>query len=563
VVRKFAIIATACVVITSFIFGSSEGGNARGFNGGGFGGGHFGGGGFGGGHFGGFGGGGNFAAPRLGNPHFGGFGGRQFPSTAPHYGRLNTGRFAGTRGAVSGFRGFSSRSPSAGPGNFRGLRTREGTHAPRFARQQRGMGNRFASQRASRASAGNERRELHGRFAEMNRGPGRIGNIPRNTFAQFHEMRRAHLGNLLSQRGSATQAFARELQPSQAIAARGPLNSAAFRRGNGFETQIFGGRHWRGREGRFRHFWAGGVFWPYLFGDYVSYAFWPEAYSEPFWAYGPSAILWGSLWPDGGYGKEGYAGEGGAHQGGNQPVPNVGDQANRPGGSEQGAAVCSGFAPGVVDLPVARLEEIIQPTPGQREALDELKAAFAKAARVLQASCSEQTLLTPVARLDAMEQRLGAMQQAITIIRGPLERLYSLLSVEQITRLENAAAKPGNEQGFPPINLTELCSGESGLTDVPADEIARLIRMSDEQRFALDRLKEASAKAANELRASCPKEVPPAIEARLQDAHRRIASLIQAIETIRPAMGSFYASLSDQQKAALNEEGRASRSARR
>ena len=372
----------------------------------------------------------------------------------------------------------------------------------------------------------------------------------------------AHLGTQLSQRGSQVQAFAHRLPPSQALAARGPLNSAAFRRGNGFETQIFGGRHWRGREGRFRHFWAGGVFWPYLFGDYVSYAFWPEAYSEPFWAYGPNSILWGALWPDGGYGEEGYAGEGAADQGGKQTVPSAGSQFAGQG-TEQDAAVCSGFAPGVVNLPVARLEKIIQPTSGQREALGELKTAFAKAAGVLQASCSEQTLLTPVARLDAMEQRLEAMQQAITIIRGPLERLYSLLSEEQITRLENAAAKPENEQGSPPINLTELCSGESGLTNVPADEIARLIRLSDEQRIDLDKLKEASAKAAEELRASCPKEVPPTIEARLQDARRRIASLIQAVETIRPAMGSFYASLSDQQKAALNEEGRASRSARR
>jgi len=340
------------------------------------------------------------------------------------------------------------------------------------------------------------------------------------------------------------------------------LNSAAFRRGNGFETQTFGGRHWRGREGRFRHFWAGGVFWPYLFGDYISYAFWPGAYSEPFWAYGPSSILWGALWPDGGYGEEGYAGEGGANPGENQPVPSAGGRFAGQG-KEPVAALCSGFAPGVVDLPVARLEEIIQPTPSQREALAELKTAFAKAARVLQASCSDQTLLTPVARLDAMEQRLEAMQQAITIIRGPLERVYSLLSEEQITRLENAAAKPENVQSSPPINLTELCSGESGLTNVPADEIARVIRLNDEQRLDFDKLKEASARAANELRASCPKEVPPAIEARLQDAHRRIASLIQAIETIRPAMGAFYASLSDQQKAALNEEGRVSRSARR
>ena len=182
---------------------------------------------------------------------------------------------------------------------------------------------------------------------------------------------------------------------------------------------------------------------------------------------------------------------------------------------------------------MARLEEIIQPTPGERETLAELKTAFAKAARVLQASCSEQTPLTPVPRLDAMEQRLEAMQQAITIIRGPLERLYSLLSEEQIT----AAAKPENEQGSPPINLTELCSDESGLTNVPADEIARVIRLNDQQRFDFDKLKEASARAANELRASCPKEASPTIEARLLDAHRRIASLIQAIETIRPAMG--------------------------
>ena len=90
-----------------------------------------------------------------------------------------------------------------------------------------------------------------------------------------------------------------------------------------------------------------------------------------------------------------------------------------------------------------------------------------------------------------------------------------------------------------------------------------MIRLNDEQRLGFDKLKEASSRAANELRASCPKEDPTAIEARLQDARRRIASLIQAIETIRPAMGAFDASLSDQQKAALNEEGRASRSARR
>jgi hypothetical protein len=402
-----------------------------------------------------------------------------------------------------------------------------------------------------------EHRGFQGRFAETNRGIGPHG-INRNTFAQFHEMRRAQLGNQLLQHGQ-PQAFARNFQPSQQIATRGPLNNAAFRRGNGFERPIFGGRHWRGREGRFRYFWAGGVFWPYLFGDYVSYAFWPDEYAEPFWSYGPEAILWGALWPYGGYGEEAYAGEGEA-----EAAPGIGGrQFATPGGPEQTAAICSGFAPGVTDLPVARLEEIIKPTPEQRKALRELKAAVARASGVLRASCPEESPNTPVARLDAMEQRLEAMQQAVTIIREPLERLYSLLSDDQIARMENAAAKTEKTAGSLAINLTELCSGESGLTNVPADDIARAITLTDEQRFDLDKLKQASAKAADELRASCPTEAPSTIGARLQDAHRRIASLIEAIEIIRPAMASFYASLSDQQRTALNSQHPAGQTARR
>jgi hypothetical protein len=366
----------------------------------------------------------------------------------------------------------------------------------------------------------------------------------------------AHLGHP-AQQGLAGQAFARGLQPFDAKAARGPLNTAAFRRGNGFESQSFGGRLWRGREGRFRHFWAGGIFWPFLFGDYLSYAFWPGEYGESFWGYGPSSILWGALWPYGGYGEETYAGEGGA-----QPVPGAAGQFAAPG-SEQRAALCSGFAPGVTDLPVTQLEEIIKPTPEQREALNELKGAVTRAAEVLRGSCSERAPVTPVARLDAMEQRLEAMQQAITIIRGPLERLYNLLSGEQVARLENAAAKTEKAERSLAVNLTELCSAESGLTNVPADEITRAITLNDEQQFDFDKLKQDAAKATDELRASCPSEVPPTIEARLHDSYRRIAALIQAIETIRPAMASFYASLSDQQKAALNEHGLASLSARR
>ena len=378
-------------------------------------------------------------------PNFKDFGGNHFrPSMQAHRFGGPTGRFVGPRGVEPGFRSFSGKSPSAGLSNNRGL---HGANGRRGLPASRGL------------AVQNARRESFGRVAGERRGPGRASNVARNELSQFRRFENVRR----AQQGLPRQAFAREHLPSQALPAHGPLSSAGFRRGNGFESQTFGGRHWRGREGRFRHFWAGGVFWPYLFGDYVSYAFWPETYSEPFWAYGPSSILWGALWPNGSYGEEVSAEEGGAYQGGNQSIPSIGSQPTGPGGSEQVAAICSGFAPGIVDFPVAQLEEIIQPAPGQREALDELKAAFAKAARVLQAACPKQTPLTPVARLDAMEQRLEAMQQALTVIRGPLERLYSLLSEAQIQRLEHAAAKPDKKESSPSMNLTELCSGESGL----------------------------------------------------------------------------------------------------
>ena len=470
--RKFAAIAAGCVAIGSLMFGGGES-NARGFNSGGFGGGHFGGG-FGGGHFGVFGGpgggtpafrgfgGGQFAAPRLGGP-MGGFGGRQFrmPSTAPRPEGLNARGFPGREGAAPGFRNLSGKNAGSG---YRGLHTRGG-NAPRFAREQRPRAEDRIRQRA--LTLHNERRERGGRVAEANRGPVGARIIHRNTFTQFRDARRAHLGNPIPQRGATTQAFARDLQPFQANTGRGPLNTEAFGHGNGFERETFGGRRWRGREGRFRHFWAGGVFWPYLFGDSISYAFWPDVYAEPFWAYGPGDILSGSLWPYGGEGEAG-TGEGGEQRGEayqapeNGPVPSSGGGFAAPAGSNQMAAVCSGFAPGVVDLPVAQLEQIIQPTSEQRTALDELKAAFAKAAQVLQTACPPRTPLTPVARLDAMEQRLAAMQQALTIIRGPLESLYGTLSEAQAQRLEYAVAQPDQKERAPSLNLTELCAGEFG-----------------------------------------------------------------------------------------------------
>lgn len=138
--------------------------------------------------------------------------------------------------------------------------------------------------------------------------------------------------------------------------------------------------------------------------------------------------------------------------------------------------------------------------------MDELKAAFAKAARILQTSANSGR----AARCDGAD-----------------------------------------------------CPRTVGAFVQPFEEIARAITLTEQRQSGLDKLEQASAKAAEELQTSFPKEVTRTIEGRLHHAHRRIASLIQAIEIISPAMGPFYASLSDQQKAALSAQARANRSARR
>ena len=75
-------------------------------------------------------------------------------------------------------------------------------------------------------------------------------------------------------------------------------------------------------------------------------------------------------------------------------------------GSSEGNAPVSGTDPqklcgdknGATDVPVQRIEQVVQPNAQQQEAFDALKAAAAKAADQLQASCPTATPLTPVAR---------------------------------------------------------------------------------------------------------------------------------------------------------------------
>jgi hypothetical protein len=83
---------------------------------------------------------------------------------------------------------------------------------------------------------------------------------------------------------------------------------------------------------------------------------------------------------------------------------------------------------------IDRIAQAVQPTDAQRGALDELKAASAKAADLVHADCPTYQALTPTGRVEAMEKRLTTVLQGVRIVRPALENFWNALSDEQKAR---------------------------------------------------------------------------------------------------------------------------------
>jgi hypothetical protein len=110
-------------------------------------------------------------------------------------------------------------------------------------------------------------------------------------------------------------------------------------------------------------------------------------------------------------------------------------------------ADCGGAKSGLSSLAIDRIEERVQPTEAQISALDRLSEAVNKAVDTLQAACPTTIPLTPVGRLEAMQQRLEAMIAAANAVRPALEDFYASLSNEQkakFNRLGRQTAQSNN-----------------------------------------------------------------------------------------------------------------------
>ena len=297
--------------------------------------------------------------------------------------------------------------------------------------------------------------------------------------------------------------------------------------------------------------WFGPVFWPTAYDDVFDYVFWPAEYdSYGFWAFAYDDVLDNAFFaPDTGDISvgDGYVVRGGRGRGARRHTR----EASR-GGS---AGDLCRVDPGLTQWPVEEIAQMVEPTPDQQHLLADLKAASGRAAQVLQAACPVRPPSTPLGRLDAMSKRLDAMLQALDVVRPALARFYDSLSDEQKARFnEMGRQQAANESDANGKNEARVCGGQGPgvLSDQAIERIAGEVRPNERQKADLDALRDASAKASDALRNACPTQTPITPVARLEAMAKRIQAMLDAINTVRPALAKFYDSLSDEQKTHFN-----------
>ncbi|MHB8885099.1 MAG: Spy/CpxP family protein refolding chaperone [Methylovirgula sp.] len=319
-------------------------------------------------------------------------------------------------------------------------------------------------------------------------------------------------------------------------------------------------------------YWTGSVFSPFLYGDALSFALWPDALYDSFFAYGPDYLFASIFSPGPLYGAVdeasyplfdvyGYPPDARKYYGYYRRQHHR-RRAAAATDSASPAADCSGLAPGIASLPIDRIKRAIRATTQQTEILTQLETASTRAETILQGSCPSTPPLTPVGRLDAVATRLHAMIQAIGILRTPLTTLDESLDDKQRERLASLGGRSKYRHAgvamsqAPARDLAALCKKQSaGFTLLPVQRIEDIVKPTPPQKAAFEALKSASTTAAANLDASCPGDVPETLAGRLDAVVNRLNALAEAVSIVKPPLTKFYATLSDEQKARFNVIG--------
>ena len=205
--------------------------------------------------------------------------------------------------------------------------------------------------------------------------------------------------------------------------------------------------------------------------------------------------------------------------------------------------------------PTARVQQIVQVSDAQNEALDKVQAAVAQSLNSIQADCPINAV-TPPDRLRALVQTLWTVRDAAISTRGPVKNFYESLTSTQkgsFTSLQQPMNPPPSSPKAAGDGLNkqyQACAGQNAeRAERLIKEIEMRIRPTRDQAVSLENLYKVSADMAKLMIASCAQPIPADPMARLDAASDQLTALNYAATTVQIAFDDFYSRLNNDQKA--------------
>jgi hypothetical protein len=288
------------------------------------------------------------------------------------------------------------------------------------------------------------------------------------------------------------------------------------------------------------------VFWPDAAADLVEYVFFPKG-SNRFWAHGYDTVV-----------DAAFAASDAADQRvpRSRPAANqVSDAASPAKAPLSSADLCSGTSAAAdANALIERIEQAIAPSASQRNVLEQLRDALAQAIERVEATCPTALPTTLTERLNAIQDRIWAMHDALLTIRLPLENFYNSLTDEQQRRFRRDEPDSREIGANVPGERAEMCAEPvAGIADSTMRAIERAARPTEQQRASVEALRLRSAAMAQLIASSCPTHPLPGHMDRFAAVTDRLDVMLFAVMSMSPVLQDFYDSLNEQQKTGLNQ----------
>jgi len=204
--------------------------------------------------------------------------------------------------------------------------------------------------------------------------------------------------------------------------------------------------------------------------------------------------------------------------------------------------------------PSGRIEQILQLSDAQHDALEKMQTAVTESANSLKADCLTAAT-SPSDRLKTLIQKIWAVRDAAISVQSPVKNFYDALTETQKNSFisRQPVSNPPSNQKTADNGMNQqyqVCAAQNvERAERLIKEIEMRIRPSKDQAAGLENLHKTSSDMAKLLIASCAQPIPADPLARLDAAADRLTALNYAATTVQIAFDDFYGRLKNDQKA--------------